>query len=90
MLYINESNIFADEKGNATLEAAILVPIIICIISFCLLLAIEKYHEAEMYFERSRQEYKSDERYPKSIINNTDLAVEYIERIKSYFGEGET
>jgi len=80
--------LLAEEKGSFVIEVSLIVPIIILIICTSLTLTIEKCNEAVTYIEERFEEYDEIQRYPKDIINNTDLAVEYIGKIRKLWEDG--
>ena len=65
------------EQGSFTVEAALIVPIIIGIIAFCIAITISR-------FESSFDDLAStsQQRSGRTVINNTDLAIEAIDFIR--------
>ena len=78
--------LLGNQRGSVTLEAAIIVPLLLLMISTCLILTYKEYKRSVEYINKYPDEIESS-RNPKNIINDTDLVIEIIEKIKSYIKE---
>ncbi len=71
-----------------TLEAALIVPLIICLICVFVLGMLRIFQEAGTELIAMRRENKTVVRQPAAVIRNTDLVISYLERIMDAW-EGE-
>lgn len=71
-----------------TLEAAVIVPLVICLICVFLLGMLQIFQEACTELTNMRRENKMVVRQPAAVIRNTDLVLSYLERVQEAW-EGE-
>lgn len=82
-------NCLQEETGNFTLEAALIVPIVISLICVLLLGNILTFRKACGELAALKEENASIVRKPGEVIRNTDLGLEYLKRLQQAL-EGET
>ncbi len=72
-----------------TLEAAIIVPLVICLLCVFVLGILQIFQAACTELITIRQESETVVRQPAAVIRNTDLILSYLERIQDAWEEGE-
>lgn len=65
-----------------TLEAAFLIPLVICFLCMILLGFLQMFQDAGAELQTMQQENAAELRQPAAVIRNTDLVFVYLERIQ--------
>ena len=78
---------FKCQKGSFTVEAALIMPIIISVIAFVIALTVVKF-EGTLNDLATYAEETTSQRRGRTIINNTDLAIETIDMLRQSIGGG--
>lgn len=75
----NKNMITLSENGHVTVETALILPIIILIISGCILFTIYAYDENSKNISNRQIDFGAIERNPCEVIRNTEYIIEVLD-----------